>query len=81
MEIDFAKFNQVKRYGELIFMNFKNDVDKSAIVAVKRAAFTVVVALALALPLQSQQSEQESLIDPTTMALDGGPGSYLLRVE
>jgi hypothetical protein len=48
-------------------------MDKSAVEAGKRAAFIVVVALALTLPLQSQQSAQESPIDPTTVALGGGP--------
>jgi hypothetical protein len=62
-----------KRRGELILMNFKSDVDKSAVEAGKRAALIVVVALALALPLQSQQSAQESPIDPTPVAFGGDP--------
>jgi hypothetical protein len=52
----FAKFNPAKRSGELIFMNLKNAVQKSAMEAGKRAAFMVAAAVVLALPLHSQQT-------------------------
>jgi hypothetical protein len=60
----FAKFNQVKRRGELIFMNSRNHVNKSAVEAGKGAAFILLAALTFALPLQSQQSA----IDDSTTA-------------
>jgi hypothetical protein len=63
------KFTPNNRSGELILMNSRNHVDKPAVETGKRAAFIVVAALALTLPLQSQQSVQESPIDPTTVAL------------
>ena len=112
MEVYFANFNPVMRRGELILMNSGNYVHKSAVEAGKRAAFIVVAALALTLPLQSQQSAigdsteasgsvsqrasatskqaqqvdqdptavkkrieqsaEQSPMDPTTVALDGG---------
>jgi hypothetical protein len=56
-----------------MLMNSRNHLYKSAVEAGKRVAFIVVAALALTLPLQSQQSAQESPIDPTTVALGGGP--------
>jgi hypothetical protein len=103
-------FNPVKRRGEHILMNSRNYVGRSTVEAGKRVAFIVVAALALTLPLQSQQSaigdsteasgsvsqpastaskqaqqgdptavkkwiEQpadKSLMDPSTIALDGG---------
>jgi hypothetical protein len=52
----FAKFNPAKRRGELIFMNPKNNVQKSAMEAGKRVALMVAVAVALTLPLHSQQT-------------------------
>jgi hypothetical protein len=54
-------------------MNARNHTGRPSVEAVKRAAFITVVTLALTLPLQSQQSAQESPIDPTTVALDGDP--------
>jgi hypothetical protein len=73
MEVYFADSNPVKRRGELMLMNCRNHVDKSAVEAGKRAAFIVVAALALTPPLQSQQSAQQSPMDPLTIALDAGP--------
>ena len=55
-QVYFANFDPVKRRGDLILMSFRNRVDKSPVEGGKRAAFIVVAALALALPLQSQQS-------------------------
>jgi len=56
MDVYFAKFNQGKRRGELILMNSRNHVHKSAVEAGKQVAVIVVAALALTLPLRSQQS-------------------------
>jgi hypothetical protein len=55
IEVYCAKFNPVKRRGELIFMNSRNYVRKSAVETGKRAAFIVVAAVALTLPLHGQQ--------------------------
>ena len=56
VRVYFAKFNPAKRRGELISMNPKNHTQKSAGENCKRAAFIVVAAVALALPLHSQQT-------------------------
>jgi hypothetical protein len=56
VRVYFARFNPVKRRGELIFMNPKNSVQKSAGEIGKRAVFVVVTAVALTLPLHSQQT-------------------------
>ena len=55
MSVYFAKFNPVKRRGELIIMNSKNYVRRSASASSKQAAFIAVAAAALALPLHGQQ--------------------------
>jgi hypothetical protein len=59
VKVYFAKFNPAKRRGELIFMNPKNYVPKSAVEAGKRAAFILVTAVALTLPLHSQQTAND----------------------
>jgi Putative beta-barrel porin-2, OmpL-like. bbp2 len=56
VRVYFARFNPAKRRGELIIMNSKNYVHKSAVETGKRAAFIVVTAVALTLPLHSQQT-------------------------
>ncbi len=56
MEVYFAKFNQVKRRGEFIIMNFRNRVYKSTVEAGTRAVLIVAAALALTLQVKSQQS-------------------------
>jgi len=55
IRVYFAKFNPVKRRGELIIMNSKNYVQKSAVERGKRAAFMVMAAVVLTLPLHGQQ--------------------------
>jgi hypothetical protein len=50
------KFNLLNRGGELILMNSRNNVHEYAVEAGERAALILVAALALTLPLQSQQS-------------------------
>src|SRR6202167_5629368 len=55
MRVYFAKFNPVKRRGELIIMNSKN-ARKSAAQIGKRAALVVVAAATLTLPLHGQQT-------------------------
>jgi hypothetical protein len=59
VRVYFARFNPAKRRGELIFMNPKNGVQKSAIETSKRAAFVLAVAVALTLPLHSQQTAKD----------------------
>ena len=56
MDVYFAKFNQGKRRSELILMNSRNHVHKSAVEAGKQAAVIVAAALALTLPPRSQRS-------------------------
>jgi hypothetical protein len=50
----FAKFNPSKRRGEVIVMNSQNDTRKTAVETGKRAAFLVVAAALLTLPLHGQ---------------------------
>ncbi len=56
MRVYFAQFNPVKRRGELIVMNPKNYVHKSAVETGKRAALMVLAAALLTLPLHGQQA-------------------------
>jgi Putative beta-barrel porin-2, OmpL-like. bbp2 len=56
IRIYFAKFNPVKRRGELIIMNSRNDVHKSSVETGKRATFIVVAAALLTLPLHGQHT-------------------------
>jgi hypothetical protein len=56
VRVHFAKFNPARRRGELIIMNSKNDVRKSAAETGKRAAFIVLAAVLLTLPLHGQQT-------------------------
>ena len=51
-----ARFNPPKRRGELIVMNSKNVVSKSAVETGKRAAFILVAAVLLTLPLHGQHN-------------------------
>jgi Putative beta-barrel porin-2, OmpL-like. bbp2 len=59
VRVSFAKFNPAKRRGELMLMNPKDYLQKSAGDIGKRAAFMVVTAVALTLPLHSQQTANE----------------------
>src|ERR1700676_4843652 len=56
VSVYFARFNPPKRRGELIVMNSKNYVSKSAVEAGKRVAFIVVAAALIALPLHGQHT-------------------------
>ncbi len=56
MRVYFAKFNPVKRRGELIVMDSKSYVHKSALETGKRAALIIVAAVLLGLPLHGQQT-------------------------
>jgi hypothetical protein len=56
IRVYFARFNPVKRRGELIVMNSKNYVHKSAVETGKRAALIAVAAGLLTLPLHGQQT-------------------------
>jgi hypothetical protein len=60
MRVYFAKFNPAKRRGELIIMNSKNYVRKSAVETGTRAAFIVVAAVILTLPLHGQQTANDA---------------------
>ena len=68
VRVYFAKFNPAKRRGELIVMNSKNDVRESAVEPGKRAAFLVVAAVLLTLPLHSQQTATASDANQTASA-------------
>ena len=56
ISVYFAKFNPVKRRGELTIMNSRNDVRKSSVETGKRATFIVVAAALLTLPLHGQHT-------------------------
>src|SRR5580698_1859676 len=56
VRVYFAKFNPVKRRGELIIMNSRNYARKSAVETGKRAALIVVAAALLTLPLHGQHA-------------------------
>jgi hypothetical protein len=56
ISVYFAKFNPSKRRGELIIMNSKAYVRKSAVKAGKRAALIAAAAVVLTLPLHGQQT-------------------------
>jgi len=60
IRIYFAKFNPVKQRGELIVMNSKNYVQKSAVETGKRAAFVVLAAILLTLPLHGQHTPTDA---------------------
>jgi hypothetical protein len=59
LRIYFAKFKPSMRRGELIVMNSKNDVRKSAVGIGKRAALLVVAAVLLTLPLHGQHTPND----------------------
>ena len=63
IELYFAKFNPVKPRGELIVMNSKSYVRKSAVETGKRAALIVVAAALLTLPLHGQQAAKSAATD------------------
>src|SRR5579872_1833488 len=56
VRVYFARFDPANRRGEMILMNSKNYAQKDAGGFGKRAAFIVAAAVALALPLHSQQA-------------------------
>jgi hypothetical protein len=64
----FAKFNPAKRRGELIIMNSKNDAHKSAVETGKRAAFIVVAAVVLTLPLHGQHTASDAASNASASA-------------
>jgi len=69
----FAKFNPAERRGELITMNAKNYVRKSAVETGKRAALIVVAAVVLALPLHGQQKANGSAASADPQASAANP--------
>jgi hypothetical protein len=60
IRIYFAKFNPVKRRGELIIMNSRNDLHKSAVETTKRAAFIVAAAALLSIPMHGQHTPNDA---------------------
>src|SRR5271165_6052268 len=56
----FARFNPAKRRGEVIFMNSKNRVHKSAVETGKRAAFVIAAAALLTLPMHGQHTPNDA---------------------
>ena len=60
VRIYYAKFNPSRRRGELIAMNSKNYVRKSAVETGKRAVLIVVAAVLLTLPLHGQQTANDA---------------------
>ena len=60
IRIYFAKFNPVRRRGELIIMNSRNDVHKSAADMTKRAAFIVMAAALLTVPMHGQHTPNDA---------------------
>jgi len=56
LRVYFAKFSPIQRRGELIVMNSKNNVHRSAVETSKRAVLVVVAAALLTLPLHGQQA-------------------------
>jgi hypothetical protein len=60
IRIYFAKVNPVRRRGELIIMNSRNDVHKSAADMTKRAAFIVVAAALLTVPMHGQHTPNDA---------------------
>jgi hypothetical protein len=68
VRVYFAKFNPAKRRGELIVMNSRNDVRKSTIETARRAAFLVVSAVMLVLPLHGQQTANDTASDASASA-------------
>jgi len=56
IKVYLARFNPPKPRGELIVMNYKNVVSKSAVETGKRAAFILVAAMLLTLPLHGQHT-------------------------
>jgi hypothetical protein len=60
IRVYFAKFNPAKRRGEVIIMNSKNYVHKSAVETGKRAAFIFLAAVVLTLPLHGQPTPNDA---------------------
>src|SRR5579872_3593906 len=68
VRVYFARFSPAKRRGELIVMNSKSYMRKTAVEASKRAAFVVVAAALLTLPLHGQ----ETAAAPTAASVSPG---------
>jgi len=60
LRVYFAKFNPAQRRGELIIMNSRNDVHKSAAEMTKRAAFIVMAAALLTVPMHGQHTPNDA---------------------
>ena len=66
LRVYFAKFNPVKRRGELIIMNSKNYVRESAVKTGKRAALVAIAAALLTVPLHGQHTPNDVPSDTST---------------
>jgi len=79
IRVYFAKFNPAKRRGELIIMNSRIDAHKSAVETGKRAAFIVVAAVFLTLPLHGQHTPNDvpavTSVPPNQQASAASPQS------
>src|SRR4029077_20966446 len=77
VRIYFARFNPAKRRGELIIMNSKNGVHKSAVETGKRTAFIMVAAVLLTLPLHGQHVADDlpavASASPNSQASEASP--------
>jgi putative OmpL-like beta-barrel porin-2 len=60
IRVYFAKFNPAKRRGEVIFMNSKNYVRKSAVGTGKRAALIVMAGALMTLPMHGQHTPNDA---------------------
>jgi Putative beta-barrel porin-2, OmpL-like. bbp2 len=60
IRVYFAKFNPAKRRGEVIFMNSKGNVRKSAVDTGKRAALIVLAAASMTLPMHGQHTPEDA---------------------
>ncbi len=60
IRVYFAKFNPAKRRGEVIFMNSKDYVRKSAVDTGKRAALIAMAAALMTLPMRGQLTPNEA---------------------
>lgn len=85
LRVYFARFNPPKRRGELIIMNSRNDVHKSAAEMTKRAAFIVMAAALLTVPMHGQHTPNEvpgvTPVPPQQQAVAATPQSEQEIVE
>ena len=85
LRVYFAKFNPVKRHGELIIMNSSNYASKSAVETGKRAALVAIAAALLTLPLHGQHAPNDvpanTTVSPNPQTPTASPQSEQEIVE